>query len=295
MANEKDIAEKALEENNDVFADIMNVALFGGQPVVKAHDLSDSGTRSRLKMDGKLHEQERDVAKFWKNGDIRIALCGLENQSKPDRDMVLRVIGYDGAAYKEQANQHISAYRAKEKPAPVYPTVTIVLYFGEERWTAPKTLRECFEVNIPAGLDRFIQDYQIHVFEVARLTPEQVQLFTSDFRIVADYLVQKRISKNYIASSREIRHIDSTMKLLSAITNDSRFVEETQLLISEGKGNVNMCEVLDKIEARGIAQGEARGRAAERAAIQTEMDEKDRRIAELERELAQVKAQALKK
>ena len=42
--------------------------------------------------DGRLHGQERDVSKFWKRGNIRICLYGLENQTAIDVDMPLRVM-----------------------------------------------------------------------------------------------------------------------------------------------------------------------------------------------------------
>lgn len=59
--------------------------------------------RSQYKADeGKLHEEERDNAKYWSKGKVKIALLGLENQTKPDQDMPFRVIGYDGAAYRSQ-------------------------------------------------------------------------------------------------------------------------------------------------------------------------------------------------
>lgn len=77
---EKDISEKTLEDYNDVFADIVNVLLFHG----------------------KLHAQERDVAKYWRSGLLRIAFYGFENQTGIDTDMPLRLFAYDGTAYRAQ-------------------------------------------------------------------------------------------------------------------------------------------------------------------------------------------------
>lgn len=68
---EKDITEKNLEALNDVFADIVNVLLFKGEQVIKEKELEADITKSMFKADGKIHEQERDVSKFWKNGEIR--------------------------------------------------------------------------------------------------------------------------------------------------------------------------------------------------------------------------------
>ena len=98
----KDITEKNLEELDDVFADIINVLLFKGERLVQEDELEADTTKSMFKTDGKIHEQERDVSKFWKNGEIRISILGIENQTKQDSDMPLRVISYDGASYKQQ-------------------------------------------------------------------------------------------------------------------------------------------------------------------------------------------------
>ena len=71
---EKDIAEKTLEAYNDVFSDIVNVLLFDGKRVVLEEDLTDASPVSQYKADDKLHQQERDVAKFWNKSNVRIAL-----------------------------------------------------------------------------------------------------------------------------------------------------------------------------------------------------------------------------
>lgn len=65
---EKDIAEKHLEDLNDVFADIVNVLLFNGLRLMNENELEVDVKDSQFKSDGNLHEQERDVSKLWKNG-----------------------------------------------------------------------------------------------------------------------------------------------------------------------------------------------------------------------------------
>ncbi|MCR5605246.1 MAG: hypothetical protein K6F69_00315 [Treponema sp.] len=65
---EKDIVEKSLESYNDVFADIVNGLLFNGQKIIKENELEAESEHSIYKADDKLHEQVRDVAKYWKNG-----------------------------------------------------------------------------------------------------------------------------------------------------------------------------------------------------------------------------------
>ena len=177
---EKDATEKTLESYADVFADIVNVLLFGGKTIIAPGDLRDALPRSIYKADGKLHEQERDTAKFWLSGQIRIALLGLENQTEIEEDMVLRIISYDGAAYRDQMNRD-----AKGKPKERYPVVTLVLYFGyKKHWDKPLNLKERFD--IPKELEPYVNDYHVNLFEIAWLPDETIAKFRSDFRFVAD-------------------------------------------------------------------------------------------------------------
>ena len=116
-----------------------------------------------------MHEQERDVAKYWLNGTIRIALMGFENQTEADADMSLRVLSYDGAAYRAQ----LLTDKNSEDSNVRYPVVTLVLYFGyKHHWNKAKSLFE--RISIPEALKPFVNDYRINVFEVAWLDDEVV-------------------------------------------------------------------------------------------------------------------------
>lgn len=245
---DRDVTEKHLESYDDVFADIVNVLLFKGQKRVNPSDLRDVRARSHYKADGRLHEQERDVSKLWVSEGVVISLIGFENQTEVDRDMPLRIAGYEGADYRWQ----LSAKGG------LYPVLTLVLYFGEGRWTAPRRLFE--RISVPEALRPFVNDCRANIFEISSLTDEQVSAFTSDFRIVADYFVQMGRNRDYIPSRQIVEHVDAVLKLLSALTRDSRF-EEAQNHFREGEV-VTMLSVLDKVEARGIALGEARGIAS---------------------------------
>lgn len=244
---EKDKTERILESYNDVFADIVNALLFHGDPVIKPEELIDQAPRAAYKADGKVREIERDVAKHWLRNDIRIACIGFENQTEPDADMPLRVYSYDGAEYRSQLLK-------ENRDKPRYPVVTLVLYFGyKKRWDKPTTLYEA--VNVPDLFKPFVSDVKVNLFEIAYLTREQVNLFHSDFRIVADYFVQKQENGDYIPSPDKLDHVQETLQLLSVMTNDHRF--EDVYNDSPEKGEVqNMCEALDKVENRGRALGE---------------------------------------
>ena len=256
---EKDIAEKTLEAYNDVFADIVNVLLFDGQPLVDEGALEDRVTQSSYKVEGKLHSQDRDVAKVWKDGIIRLASIGIENQTNINRYMPLRVMGYDGAEYRSQ-------YDSKGAK---YPVVTFVLYFGtDEKWADEIHLKDC--LDIPSELKAFVSDYTARVFSVAYLPQETVDKFTSDFGVVAEYFVQKRTQPNYKSSPRKLKHVRETLELLAVMGGKREYINtynkyyRNDDMATEG-GNYTMGDFIDRMldEAKnsGLAEGRAEGHA----------------------------------
>ena len=228
---QKDITQKNFEAYNDVFSDIVNGTLFDGREVIKPEALVDAMAKSQYKADDNvIHEQERDVAKYWtdKNCYIRLALLGVENQLAIDMDMPLRVIGYDGSSYRDEMNHdeividEVTGRKHKIRHER-YPVVTIVLYFGKTPWK--KTLRLYDVLKISDELKPFVSDYKINLIDVPRLTGEQVEKFTSDFQIIADYFVQLNESNDYVPRDKTIRHADSFLKLMSVLTQDDKYVE----------------------------------------------------------------------
>lgn len=242
---EKDITEKNLEALNDVFADIVNVLLFKGEQVINEKDLEADTTKSMFKADGKIHEQERDVSKFWKNGEIRISILGIENQTVQNSDMPLRVISYDGASYKQQLLDKNQKKR--------YPVATLVLYFGtEEKWSKAKHLYDCFEV--PEKLKPFVNDYKINVFNIAFLSPKTIAMFKSDFKIIAEYFRAKRLNQKYKGSKEKLKHANETLKMFSALTGDDSF-EKVYNAGNFKKGGITMCDVVERIRNDGRTEG----------------------------------------
>ena len=247
---EKDITQKTLEMYNDVFADIINVLLFNGEKVVTEDSLTDVLQESILKMDGRIRAQYRDIAKYWHNSKIKLSMFGLENQTKPEKLMPLRVFGYDGAEYVQQAKKE----NGKETK---YPVITLVLYFGYIcRCNQPKSLFELLDID--ERIKPYVNDFKMNLFEIAYLDREKIDMFKSDFWILADYLYQMRVNKDYVAGDTVIKHVDELLMLMTAMTRDYRFEETINEV--KGKEHVTMCEVLDRVEARGIEKGIAKGR-----------------------------------
>lgn len=242
---QKDLSEKVLEDNNDIFADIVNVLLFDGEDTVEESSLVNTTVHSQYKDDsGKLHEQERDVAKYWRKGDTDIVLYGIENQTKVESRMPVRIFGYEGASYRGQHDKKT-----------IVPVITMVLYYGtDRRWTAPANIKSL--IKVPDGLDKYVNDVKANVFEIAWLTDDQISKFKSDFKIVANFFVNKRKNKDYIPDDKTtIKHVDEILKFLSVMTGDNRY----EKLLADKEGVSNMCDVAQRLEDRGMKKGIEKG------------------------------------
>lgn len=77
--------------------------------------------------------------------------------------------------------------------------------WNTKHWNKPRTLFEC--MDIPERLKPFVNDYKIHIVEVAFLD-DRLHHFHSDFRIIAEYFINKRTKTDYVPSAQEIRHVD---------------------------------------------------------------------------------------
>lgn len=238
---QKDITEKILEDYNDVFADIVNVLLFRGNRIVKEESLKETKVKSQYKAEaGKLHEQERDVAKYWQDGNALVAICGLENQTVEEKYMPLRVFSYDGASYRRQL-------LSENDENPIVPVVSLVLHFGMKEWSSPHNLKGV--IDIPKELEPYVNDYKTNIFNIAFLDDETVQMFQSDFRIVADFFVQKRKNKDYVPDEHKIKHVDEMLKLLQVLTGDDRY--NVKFSEAEKKEDIKMCDVMERAVNKG--------------------------------------------
>ena len=253
---DKDITQKTLEAYNDVFADIVNVLLFKGNQFVSENELEDAQTRSHYKVSNEIREQERDTAKFWKKANVRIAFYGLENQIKKDFTMPLRVISYDGAVYKKQLSERKAYKKSTKQDLKLYPVITLVLYFGKEKWKAPKSIKEYFN-DIQPELKPYLSDYKINLFQISFLTKKQVAMFKSDFRFVADYFVQIRKNNSYKPPQEMVKHVYEVLELMAALSGNNEF--EESLSKFQGVENKKMDFVLGNMIKKSMEQGMEQG------------------------------------
>ena len=270
--SEKDLSEKSLFGLNDVFADFLNVFYRPKDaPMFLPSDLADAPTESVAECgNGCFAHKFRDVLKCLRNEvGINMAFFGLENQTNPDKMMPFRVMGYDWLVYESQIKQKTGLQcigpdgTPKKLPAgtqKVLPVVTIVLYFGyDSRWTAPRSLSECFEV--PAALKPWFQDYSIRVIELAWLSDEEIGALGAELKFIAQSLRSFRKRDFAFEPQGTIRHLREVLTLLEHITGEPAYAAMREKI--QNNEETNMCEIMEEFRAHyraeGFEQGERRG------------------------------------
>lgn len=243
----KDVTQKNLEGFPDVMADILNVFIHGGKQAVQAESLYPAPTETEYAApDSALRSQLEDISKYEiQDGRIRVQYL-LANQSNVDSRMILRKAGYVGAIYREQ-------YDGKVQDD--FPVVSLLLYWGEGHWSRTRSIRDFFRKrDLPQQLWNLVDDCRLHVFEMRNLPPEVRELFTSDMRLIVDYLAEG----NSFRSNRPVVHKEALVRLLRALGGDVN-VEDTARILKELNINeedeITMCELFDQYTRRGRKEG----------------------------------------
>ena len=114
--------------------------------------------------------------------------------------------------------------------------------------------------HLSEDLDPFVQDYKIHVFNIAFLPKEVRDQFTSDFKIVADYF-SERDNPDYQPDTQAIKHVEAVLEMFRVFTDDMRYDMIKSDVIEKRRkgGEVTMCTFVDRMVNLGIEQGEKRG------------------------------------
>ncbi len=173
---------KSYWNGTERFADIFNAVLYDGDTVIHPKELApydtDSSTVLEYSEFAESLEASRDKIKVHKKPDSSgkgYELLGLEFQEYISYVMPLRVMGYDNSVYQKLYKSNAEKYKGREnrgdknmtrdewlsrmkKTDKLIPVITIVLYFGQEPWDGPTSLRDM--LDIPANLEGYVNDYR---------------------------------------------------------------------------------------------------------------------------------------
>lgn len=246
-----DIVKSSLFKHNDVFADITNAYVFQGRQIVKPEDLEDASSFIQFNGDDDvIYDKEGMITKFWKEGNLFFTLAIVNEAQKI---MPVKALIHDGELFNQQLSRN---------PDSIHAVLTIVVYLGKTHWNYDLNIEDA--VYIPEYIEDDVKavmnHYEINsLFEVSFLTEEQVNMFKSDFKVVADYLVQMRENKEYKPSDHVIHHVDEVLMLMKELILENtgqKFIDELK-----AKGEpITMVSAYREVMERTRSEGRNEGR-----------------------------------
>ena len=262
----KDLSLKRLESYKDVFADIINVLMYGGKNILTADYLKPAKTNNEYWRNEKMREVIRDTAMSYKKQSYRMSFYGIENQIGTDRFMPIRVMTYDALGYMSQLIDLREASRKRseknkkateeneKKKWKIYPVRTIVLYFGEGQWDTSLSLKDCIE-NFEGN------DYKIDVISISKLPQETIDKFQSDFKLIADYAANGRGNPDYNFPKILLSHPSAVFDFMRSFTDDSTYnLSYNDYEEIEKGGPIYMDDFFKRKVEKGREEGREEGR-----------------------------------
>ena len=274
-----DIALKEFTSHTDVFAEIFNLFIYGGNHVVQEHRLTAIPTEAViLDEKGDLHERRRDVVKTDQRGGYYHLLFDLEHQTGIDNTMPERVMGYDYSLYEHQIKKIMEWNRERKDPAiperihthqKLAPVLSIVLYWGDTEWTGPTCLHDMLEFppEMEDQLRAVIPNYSIHVVSMATLPEVMREKMTTDLRYLAEYAACRKDPKRWMdfiqKDTGKIQHWEDCLTALSAISGERKYRDVLEPIARKVKENreedVTMCLIYEEMTRKGREEGIQQG------------------------------------
>ena len=124
----------------------------------------------------------------------------------------------DASSKAHSRGEYLSGFYKDDRLTPV---ITLALHFGANEWNGPLSLHEMMNVK-NRELLRFVQDYQVHLIDPARLSEEELTKFSTSLREVMGYIKyskdKKKLSEFLKENPRMLIEANAA-RVIKAVTN----------------------------------------------------------------------------
>lgn len=274
----KDDVTSVYFRDDERYADLINVHIFSGLPVVTPEQVREKDTRVQGVI-RKIKERfqfvkYRDIVRKVVFGTT-FAVIGLEHQSGVDYAMPVRVMLEDAAGYQEQllkiqkihrrkgdlrGAEYVSGFTGTDR---ICPVITLVLYYGEEPWNGPKDLIQMMDGDeVPQEIRKFVNGYPIHIIDVRNYPyPER---FQTDLREVFGFIQRsgdREKLRRYVEERKEqFEHLEEdAYDLMIQMTGSGELISLQDEWRDEG-GKIDMCKALRDWAEEERKEGRREGR-----------------------------------
>ncbi|MCM1125827.1 MAG: Rpn family recombination-promoting nuclease/putative transposase [Lachnospiraceae bacterium] len=281
----EDIKLKTYLEDTRRYADLWNGSVFHGRQILKPEELHAVSPVLTHTSGGHVMERIRDLVMMQSGTGQCFAVYAVENQENIDYSMPARIMIQEALEYSGQLRKIIRANELKDKKYrtgrgekifrnagermcmvrridKLYPVITLLIYWGEEKWDGPKSLHEMMDFGerdayLGKELQKLVPEYPLHFLDLTDF--KHFEHFQTELRPLLE-LYQKRNRKEefieYLKDERNcINMDDESWHLLSNLTRSKGIKKLVQEKSRKEEGSRIMCRAMDEWEADCIAKG----------------------------------------
>ncbi|MCD8362194.1 MAG: Rpn family recombination-promoting nuclease/putative transposase [Lachnospiraceae bacterium] len=262
-------------QDNRTFADMVNLCVYDGEPVILPQDLEDDCT-VLYPTDGKdgLRERRIDVSKRCTTGYSFCIYC-LENESKISYIMPVRNMEFEAARYREQLKKIAAGHEKTDyrnwaefsskftKDDRLQPVIMLVLYWSRKPWDGARSLTEMLDIpeENKERIAPFLQNYRLNLINMYDL--EHVEMCQSQLKYLLQLLKKDQNKEEIyqeVQGNPAYQKLDQeTGRMMAVLLRDEKlekYIEEQQ---EEGDETFNMCKALDDMRQEAMERGEVTG------------------------------------
>ena len=139
--------------------------------------------------------------------------------------------------------------------------IELILYWGEKHWQGPRSISQLYSKHsLSPKLRKYIDNIRLHVWEMRHLPQEIRERFSSDMRIVLDYLAEG----NSYCSDRPVVHKSALIRMLKVLSGDydiENIEKQLETMDIREEDKITVCELFEQYERKGRNEGIQQGRS----------------------------------
>lgn len=270
-----DIVLKNFWRQDVYFADLINAVVFAGRQVIRPEMLTeiDTDVSGRIAVSDyeETIKRTRDVVKKMALG-MEFVVWGIENQQNTHYAMPLRTMLYDALGYLKEYQEAVRKKKntgtkgknarstAKSeflsgitKEQRFHPQISIVLYYGEEKWDGPQTLKDMM-IDMPPEIEQIFSDYKMNLVQVTEA--DHYRFRNEDVQAVLGITSAILRGDFEFIEQRYDREISADLAgVIGAITGSEVLQKYAEKGENVNMSTLNVCSSLKRLEQEGYDRG----------------------------------------
>ena len=211
-------------------------------------------------------QKYRDVLKLMMtDGNIAYCILGCEDQGAIHYAMPVKNMLYDSMQFARQVTKAAKSHRQEKEHKPtsdeflsgfyktdrLIPVVTLVIYWGPDRWDGPLTLKEMYAEADDAVM-QYVPDYKINLIAPEQMSDDEIKEFQTSLKEVMLYIKYSKDKNKLLEIAQEDPDFLSMDRQAAEVIN---VTTNSKLKYPEGKEKIDMCLALEEMRMDSKIEG----------------------------------------